>query len=320
MWKTIVRRLLILIPQLFVLSLVIFILAQIMPGDALTGFVDPNVSGEDLERLREQLGLNRPMHEQYISWISGVLVGDFGRSWHHARPVIDVIGERAANTFRLALVTTFFAYLLAVPLGLIAGRFKETVIDKAIILYTYFAMSIPTIILALIFMFIFGFNLRWFPIAGSVDVTAVPGSFSYFISRVYHLILPGFTGALLSTTFLINQLRSEIIDNENSDYVTTARSKGVPKRKIYTRHIFKNSSLPVISSLGMAVAFFLTGSIFIELLFSYPGMGNLFFTAINQRDFPVTNALIILYATLLVSGTLISDILMSVIDPRVRIK
>jgi peptide/nickel transport system permease protein len=217
-------------------------------------------------------------------------------------------------------MTTFFAYFLAIPLGLAAGRFKETVIDKAIIFYTYFALSMPTIVLALIFMFIFGFNLRWFPIAGSVDVTLAPGSFAQFASRMYHLILPAFTGALLSTTALINQLRSEIIDNENSDYVTTARSKGVPKRKVYTRHIFRNSSLPIVSSLGMAVAFFLTGSIFIELLFSFPGMGNLFFTAINQRDFPVTNALIMIYAILLVSGALISDVLMSIVDPRVRIK
>jgi len=320
MWKTIVRRFLILIPQLFVLSLIIFLLAQAMPGDALTGLVDPNMSAEDIAHLRQVHGLDRPWYEQYVDWMGNLLRGDLGRSWRYRMPVTDVISIRAANTFRLALVTIIFTFLLAIPAGVIAAKYQDKLVDRGIIFYTFFAMSMPTVILALINLVVFGFTLGWFPIQGSVAVEAVSGTFEYFLSRIQHLILPALTGALLSTTTIINLLRSEVIDCENSEYVITARAKGVPSRVVYSRHILKNASLPIVTSVAFIAPSLLTGAIFVERIFMFPGMGNLFITAILDRDFAIVNGLIIIFAIVTIASILLADVLMMLVDPRIRIE
>ena len=308
------------IPQLAALSLVVFLLAQAMPGDALTGLIDPDVSPEDIDRIRLEMGLDRPWLMQYMDWIRGLLRSDLGRSWHYARPVAEVIGERLPNTIRLSLMQAIFTYLIAIPLGLFAGRYRETIIDRAIVTYTFFAMAMPTIIFALLNIFIFGFRLRWFPIVGSVTIGLESGTFAFWLSRLHHLILPALTGALLGTVGIINILRNEIIDNENADYVATARAKGVPNRKVYTRHIFRNASLPLASGFGFAITGLLSGSVFIERIFGFPGMGNLFITSITVRDFPTANALIMIYGFIGVMGVLLSDIFITIADPRIRIK
>jgi len=294
-----------------------------MPGDALTGAFgeDPNMTPEMLAELRAELGLDDPWFQQYGRWIWNIVSsGDFGRSHTQARAVTDIIGERLGNTFRLALFTLILQYSIAIPLGVIAGRKRGTFVDKAIVFYTFFAMAMPTVVLALLMLFTFGFNLGWFPIRGSVDVLAPSGSFEYFTSRMHHLILPAVTGALLGTVFIINILRAEIIDTQNSDYVTTARSKGVPASRVYSRHILRNSVLPIVSILGFAITGLLTGSVFIEQIFSYPGIGNLFVTSMITRDFPIANALILMTSFLTAMGTLLGDILLTIIDPRIRVR
>lgn len=320
MWKTIVRRLLILIPQLFILSILVFILATFMPGDALTGKIDKNVKPERLEELRQQYGFYDPWYVKYGRWISNALQGDLGESTSHKIPVTRLIGQRAGNTFLLALATTIVTYMIGISLGLLSGRFHGKPIDKAITFYTFLALAMPSIIFGLMNIFFFSFRLKLFPMGGTVDVKYAAGSMSYFLSRLQHLVLPVLTGALLYTVGTIQFLRSEIIDYKNSDFVVTARSKGVPERKVYSRHIFRNSLLPVASSMGYDIAFLITGSVFIEDVFSYPGMGRLFLESITRRDFAVVNALILLYAMLTVLGTLLSDIIMSIVDPRIRIK
>ena len=320
MWKTIVRRLLILIPQLIALSLAVFIIAHFMPGDALSGFYDPDMRAEDIAHIREALGLDRPWPIRYAEWVRGLLQLDFGRSFLTHRPVLDVIGERATNTFRLSLVTTIFLYMIAIPLGMIAGRYREKFVDKAIIFYTFFALAMPTMLFAILNLWIFSFRLRWFPILGSVDPMLEAGTLAFHLSRFRHLILPALTGALLFTIGTINILRNQIIDNENSDYVTTARSKGVPNRVVYNRHILKNSSLPVVAGFGGAITGLLGGNIFIERVFAFPGMGQLFVNSIISRDFPVVNGLVLIYGVLIVTGVLLSDLFMMILDPRIRIK
>jgi len=320
MWKTIVRRMLIMIPQLLALSLVIFLIAQLMPGDALTGMMDPEFTGQDIEAMREALGLNRPWPVRYVEWIRGMLTGDFGRSYVFHRPVIDLIGERAPNTFRLALTTTVFFYLIGIPLGVIAGRYRDRWPDKVVVFYTFFAIAMPVIIFAILNLWIFAWRLGWFPMMGSVDARITVGTLQFHLSRLHHLILPALTGALLGTAGIINILRDRIVDTENADFITTARSKGVPKRVLYNRHVFKNSALPIVSGFGFALAGLLGGSVFIEQIFGFPGMGSLFVTSIVSRDFPTANALIMIYGVLLILGTLLSDIFMMMLDPRIRIK
>lgn len=320
MWKTIVRRIIILIPQVFLISILVFLLANFMPGDALTGKIDPNVSPARLEELRQQWGYYDPWYIKYLNWIKNIFQGNLGDSTSFKMPITQLIGQRAINTFWLAVLTTVLTYVLGIVLGIISGRYNEKLPDKIIVLYTFIFLAMPSIVLGLINIFIFSFKLKWFPVGGSVDVKYVAGTLSYFGDRIYHMILPAITGALLYTVSIIQYLRSEIIDFKNSDFVTTARSKGVPEKKVYSRHIFRNALLPVASFMGYDIAGLLGGSIFIEKVFAYPGMGNLFLESILRRDYAVVNALIILFSVLTVLGTLLSDIIMSLVDPRIRIK
>lgn len=320
MWKTVVRRFLIMIPQLFVLSLLIFILAKLMPGDPFTGLITPDTDPNRIEELRELAGLNDPWYIQYMHWIANIFQGDFGDSYTFKVSVASLIGDRGMNTLWLSLLSVILTYLIAIPLGVIAGRYQNTLRDKSIVLYSFISYAIPTFVLALIFLYIFGYQLQWFPTSGTVDVSHDKGSMGYFWSKVYHLILPAVTYAVLATTGIIQYLRSEIIDSQTQDYVKTARSKGIPMKKVYTRHIFRNSLLPIAAFLGFSITGILGGSIFIETIFGFPGMGQLFIQSISARDYSVITTLIMLYGFLTLLGSLLSDIILSIVDPRIRIE
>lgn len=319
MWKTIIRRILVMIPQLFVLSIIIFLLAQKMPGDPFSGLITPETDPARVEELREQAGLNDPAPVQYVNWIKNVAQGDFGKSYTYKRSVSSLIGERAYNTFLLSLLSVILVYALAIPLGVIAGRYKDSFIDKTIVLYSFVSYAIPTFVLSLIFLYVFGYQLSWFPTSGTVDVNITEGTFAYYWNRIHHMLLPAITYAILGTTGIIQYLRSEVIDAQTQDYVKTARSKGVPLRKVYTRHIFRNSLLPVAAFLGFTITGLLGGSIFIETIFGYPGMGQLFVNSVITRDYSVITTLVMLFGFLTLLGSLLSDIIMSIVDPRIRI-
>ncbi|MGX9135509.1 oligopeptide ABC transporter permease [Rummeliibacillus sp. JY-2-4R] len=320
MWKTIIRRVLIMIPQLFVLSLVVFILAKFMPGDPFSGLITPDTDPNRIEELRQQAGFYDPWYVRYWHWLINIFHGDFGDSYTFKMSVASLIGERGLNTFWLSLVSVFLVYLIAIPLGVIAGRYQNSLKDKTIVLYSFISYAIPTFVLALIFLYIFGYQLSWFPTSGTVDVDKDPGTIGYFWSKVYHLLLPAITYAVLGTTGIIQYLRSEIIDAKTQDYVKTARSKGIPMKKVYSRHIFRNSLLPIAAFLGFTITGLLGGSVFIETIFGFPGMGQLFIQSISARDYSVITTLVMLYGFLTLLGSLLSDIIMSIVDPRIRIE
>jgi peptide/nickel transport system permease protein len=319
MWKTILRRFLVMIPQLFVLSLLIFIMAQFMPGDPFTGKISPETDPNRIEELREMYGLNDPWYQQYVRWIGNAAQGELGNSYTYKVKVTTLIGERAVNTFWLSLLTTVLLYLIAIPLGVLAGRYQNSLFDRAVVLYSFVTYAIPTFVLALIFIYFFAFKLGWFPSGGSVDIQQ-DGALATFFSKIYHMLLPAITAALLGTTSVIQFLRSEVVDSKAMDYVRTARSKGVPQRKVYTRHIFRNSLLPIAAFFGFTITSLLGGSIFIETIFAYPGMGQLFISSIASRDYSVITSLVMLYGFLTLLGSLLSDIIMTIVDPRIRIE
>jgi len=322
MWKTILRRFLILIPQLFALSLIIFLLGYNMPGDGLRGMIAPGATPEQIEMLRAAWGIDDPWYIQYFRWMRGIFVDfDFGRSIAQQRPVTAVIGDRMMNTVRMSFLTTVFTYMIAVPLGILAAKHKSRIADKSIMIYTFVALSMPTIIFGLINLMIYGFRLGWFPTLGSVDSAAdMAGGLTRFFSQMHHAILPAITLALISTVSIIYFLRSEIIDNDASDYVMTARSKGIPESRVYNRHILRNALLPVAGGFGSIIIGLFTGSIFIERVFAFSGMGDLFISSIMRQDWPVANTLILFYAFLSVVAMLTTDIIITIIDPRIRIK
>lgn len=319
MWKTVVRRFLVMIPQLFVLSLLIFIMAKFMPGDPFTGLITPETDPARIEQLRQAAGFYDPWYIQYINWMGNAFQGDFGRSYTFNQPVSTLIGARALNTFWLSLVSVGLLYLLAIPLGVLAGRYQDTILDKSIVFYSFIVYAIPTFVLGLISVFFFGYELGWFPTSGTVSIGADPGTFGYVLSKIYHLLLPAMVFAVLGTTGVIQYLRTEIIDSKTMDYVRTARAKGIPNNKVYSRHIFRNSLLPIAAFLGFTITNLLGGSIFIETIFGYQGMGQLFVQAINGRDYSVITTLVLLFGFLTLLGSLLSDIIMSIVDPRIRI-
>jgi peptide/nickel transport system permease protein len=308
------------IPQLIALSILVFGMAKMMPGDPFTGMITPETDPARIEELKEELGLNDPLPVQYIRWVKNALQGDFGKSYTFQRDVASLIGERALNTFWLSFVSVILLYLIAIPLGILAGRYQQSRLDKTIVFYSFITYAIPTFVLSLLFLYIFGYKLQWFPTGGSVDIEVEPGTIQYIWNRFYHILLPAITYAILGTTGVIQYLRSEIIDAKTMDYVRTARSKGVPMRKIYTKHIFRNSFIPIAAFLGFTITGLLGGSIFIETIFGYPGMGQLFVSSIASRDYSVICALVMLYGFLTLLGSLLSDIILSIVDPRIRIE
>lgn len=291
-----------------------------MPGDPFTGLITPNTDPNRIEELRQQAGFYDPWYVQYYNWMFNAFQGDFGDSYAFKDSVASLIGHRAMNTFWLSLFTVILVYLIAIPLGMYAGRYQNSLFDKGTVLYSFVTYAIPTFVLSLLVLFFFGYKLGWFPTSGTVDVKYEPGTWNYFWNKIYHLILPGITGAILGTTTVIQYLRSEVIDAKTQDYVKTARSKGVPMGKIYSKHIFRNSLLPIAAFIGFTITGLLGGSIFIETIFGYPGMGQLFVQSIGQRDYSVITALVLLYGFLALLGSLLSDIIMSIVDPRIRIE
>ncbi|MBM6613674.1 ABC transporter permease [Desemzia sp. RIT804] len=319
MWKTILRRVVVMIPQVFILSIIVFALAQAMPGDPFTGLITPQTDPAVIENLREQAGLNDPIPVQYVRWLGNAVQGDFGQSYTYKIPVASIIGQRAGNTILLSLLSFILTYLIAIPLGMLAGRYNNSWLDKIVVIYNYVSYAIPTFVLALLMLWLFGYTLNWFPTSGSVDVTLAKGSMDYYLNKGFHLILPAITYALLGTTTIIQYLRSEVVDAKTQDYVKTARSKGVPEKVVYSRHIFRNSALPIASTMGYQITGLIGGSIFIEKIFAFPGMGQLFISSLTSRDYSVIVALTLLFGVATLVGTLLSDIIMTIVDPRIRI-
>lgn len=320
MWKTVLRRLLVMIPQIILLSILIFIIAKFMPGDPFTGMIEPDMDPDVVELMRQKAGLNDPLHVQYTRWIKNAIKGDLGRSSHYRMPVVTLLSNRMVNTFFLSLLSVILTYSIAIPLGMIAGRYQGSKWDSIITAYNFISYAMPAFILYLVMILIFSYGLSWFPSGGSIDMGVTPGTAAYFFSRLRHIILPAICISILSTTGIIQYLRNEIVESKTSDYVRTARSKGVPIKVVYNKHIFRNSLLPIAAFFGFTITGLLGGSIFAETVFNYPGMGQLFIEAVTARDYSVMTSLILLYGTLALLGSLISDILLSVVDPRIRIE
>lgn len=232
MWKTILRRVLLMIPQVIILSILIFMLAKAMPGDPFTGLINPNQDPAVIEQMRQAAGLNDPWYVQYFRWIGNALQGDFGQSFLYKRSVSDLIGERIVNTLYLSILTVIITYLIAVPLGMLAGRYQNSFLDKAVVIYNFFSFAVPLFIFGLIMLFVFGYRLGWFPTSGSQTLGIQGGFFTQLIDRMKYIILPSITQAFLATAVTIQYLRSEVIDSKSLDFVRTARSKGVPTNKI----------------------------------------------------------------------------------------
>jgi peptide/nickel transport system permease protein len=320
MLKYTLRRLLGMIPMLFLISIVVFSLAKLMPGDSLSGEIDPNNTDPAyIEEMREKLGYNDPIHEQYFNWITKFVQGDFGKSTRYKIPASDIIMEKMPNTIFLGATSLLITYILAFAMGIYSGRKPYTVGDNLIAGANYIGLALPSFIAGVFAIYIFSFNLGWFPSNGSVDITVDEGTFAYFLSRLHHVFLPAVVLGLLGTASYTQFLRNDIIENSRKDFVRTARAKGTPESTIYNKHILRNSIIPLITFLGFDIVNIVGGAIITETIFTYPGIGQLFLNSLSQQDYPVFMALTMMFSFLTLFGNLVADILYGFVDPRIRL-
>lgn len=320
MLKYTIKRLLGTIPMLLLISIVVFSLAKLMPGDSLSGEIDPlNTSPEYIEEMREKLGYNEPLPVQYFNWITGFVQGDFGKSTKYKTDVFDVIMEKVPNTLLLGVISLIITYILAFAMGMYSGRRPYTIGDNAIAGINYIMLAIPSFVAAVVAIYFFSFHLNWFPFGGSVDILIEKGSFEYYLSKLHHVLLPALVLGAMGTASYTQFLRNDIIENSRKDFVRTARAKGTPIRRIYNVHILRNSIIPLVTFLGFDFAALIGGAIITESIFTYPGIGMLFLDSVTSRDYPTLMALTMLLSFLTLAGNLIADLLYGVVDPRIRL-
>lgn len=314
MLKYLVKRLLQAVPLLILITMLCFTLINLAPYDAMDARVTDKMTPADIEQMREEMGLNDPVPVQYFRWLKDLLNGDLGQSLINRTDIATDLKEKIPNTIKLVLPSYATAFLLAIALGLIAGRYKNSWVDRVINSFASVGLSVPTFWVALLFIYFFGLKLDMFPVMGMHSLGE--DSFEDFL---HHFVLPY---AVLTIGFLpdlVRYVRSSTVTQFDEEYVTVQRAFGSSSGTILLRHVSKNVLLPMITKLGMALPMLVTGAVITETVFAWPGIGVYFTTAIRNLDYPVVMAVLVLSGSLVILGNLISDILCAIIDPRIRI-
>ncbi|MCC6173941.1 MAG: ABC transporter permease [Chloroflexi bacterium] len=307
-------RLLAAIPVLFGVSLVIFLLMKLIPGDAAQVLAGPSATRDEVELIREDLGLNEPLHVQYGKWLARAVRGDLGRSIELRAPVTTMVLERFKNTLILASTSMVLAVVVGVTAGVVSATRPRSAFDRLAMVGALFGNSMPTFWLGLVLILVFALGLGWFPSNGMYDIRGRGGPFDL----AYHLVLPSITLAGVSAAILARVTRSSMLEVINREYVTTARAKGLADRRVIWGHALKNAMLPVLTVMGVQMGYLLGGSILVETVFSWPGLGLQLFRAISSRDLPLVQGGVMLVAAIFVFLNLAIDLLYAFFDPRVR--
>ena len=306
------RRSCVFLLTLFVASLAIFAMVEIIPGDPARTMLGLSASDEAVAALRTELNLNQSGVRRYLAWIGGICQGDFGLSYTYRTPAITLIAERLAITLPLALYALILTIGIALPLGAFAGTREGTAPDRLITLASQFGIALPNFWFAVMLILIFALNLGWLP-AGGFD-----GWDAGMAQGFIHLTLPAIALALPQASILLRVMRGALIETARQDYIRTARAKGLSRDQALWRHGFANALIPVLTILGMQLSFLIAGAIIIENVFRLPGLGRLIVQAINQRDLILAEAIILLMVALVISVSFLTDLLYGAIDPRLR--
>ncbi|WP_435953103.1 ABC transporter permease [Dryocola sp. BD626] len=309
-----VRRLAQLVPMLFFISLVSFLLVKLAPGDPVQAYITPRMSPDDIERIRQSLGLDKPMFMQYLLWLKNVLQGDLGYSLIYHRPVLTMIAERVPATLGLMGASLLLAMLLAIPLGLLAGAFKHRFLDHFLNMFAYIGISVPIFWFGILLITVFSVQLNWLPSMGMRTI----GVDDAWLDVVRHGILPCIALTFYNLSSYVRYIRSNTITQLSADYVQTQLAYGATRRAILFRHVLKNVLLPVITLFGLSFGELVVGAYVTESVFSWPGMGLLGIQSITSLDYPLIMAIIMLSSMMLIVGNLLADLLYRVADPRIK--
>ncbi len=304
MTRYLIRRVLVSIPTVFLVVTLVFLAFRVIPGDPAQMYAGEQATRETLEQVRKELGLDKPVHVQYVEYLKNLARGDLGRSYITRRPVIVEISTRFANTVKLSLAAISLAVVTGLTMGLIAAVKQERFWDYLFSILALVGISTPVFWLALILMYIFSLRLHILPTAGN--------------QTWKHYLMPTFCLSVYSIAFITRMTRSALLEVFGEDYVRTARAKGLPERMVLLRHILRNALIPITTVVGLRFGYMLGGAVVTETVFAWPGMGRLLVTAVEQRDIPIVQGVLLVFGTAFVLINLVVDILYSVIDPRIR--
>lgn len=313
MKEKIIKRLLGLIPMLFFISLVSFLLMQMAPGDPLQAYITPQMNPDDIERIRVSMGLDQPIFVQYFKWLINALQGNLGYSLINHRPVFNVIMERLPNTLLITVTALAIAILVSIPLGLISGYKKNTIIDKVLNVISYVGISIPSFWFAMMLIYILSLKLGLLPSIGMRTAGV-----ETMVDLIKHMIMPVIILSYYNICVFTRYIRSSTISQLKEDYVLTQRSYGATTKDILFKHVLKNTLLPVITIFAMALPQLVTGAFITETIFGWPGMGQLGINSIFGYDYPVVMGITMFSSFILIIGNLLADILYELIDPRIK--
>ncbi len=314
----ILRRLVISIPVLFGISVATYLFLILAPGDPLTAMLNPQqiaTLGPDwVEQRREAMGLNDPFPVRYAHWLGEVVQGNLGFSYRGGQPVTELIAARIGPTLWLMATVLVFAVVVAVPLGVLSALKHYSWIDYLVTIFGFTAVSVPSFFLALALIYVFALKLRWLPTAGMYTVGGSPD----FGDVLRHLILPALALGVAQAAPLIRYIRSGMLESIHQEYVTVARAKGLRERTVVFAHALRNVLIPLVTIVAIELPGLFGGTVIIEQIFSWPGMGTLTINAVFDRDYPVIMGITLIGAVMIVISNLLADILYAVIDPRIR--
>ena len=313
MLKYLIKRILQAVPLLLLITILCFVLIDLAPYDAIDARITDKMTPAEIAQMKEEAGLNDPMPVQYLRWLGGLLKGDLGMSLINHTDIATDLKDKIPNTIKLVLPSYATAFLLAIGLGLVAGRYKNSWLDKIINSLASIGLAVPTFFVALLFIYYFGLKLDLFPVMGMHSLGE--DSFEDFL---HHFVMPYAVLVIGFLPDLTRYVRSSTITQFEEDYVTVQKAFGSGSGTILLRHVSKNVLLPMITKLGMALPMLVTGAVITETVFAWPGIGVYFTTAIRNLDYPVVMAVLVLSGSLVILGNLISDILCATIDPRIR--
>ena len=297
-------RVAIAIPAVWLILTMVFLLVHIVPGDPVQQMLGEDARAEDLNNLRHVLGLDQPLHLQYEHYLAGLARGNWGKSFHFGSPVLSLVLQRYPATLELAITAMIVCALIAIPAGVTAARRRGRTADKAIGVLTLLGLSVPNFALGPVLILIFSVEIGWLPVSGRGGIS--------------HLVLPAATLGAALAAILTRMVRGSMIEELSSDYVRTARAKGLSERRVLYRHAFPNALVPIITILGLQFGALLAGTIVTESIFAWPGIGRLTVQAIQTRDYPLLQGCILVIALSYVLVNLLTDVIYSVADPRIR--
>ncbi|AUS86270.1 ABC transporter permease [Lysinibacillus sp. HST-98] len=310
----ILRRIILLITTILLVSIITFGVFQILPGDPVRTMLGTEADPTQIENLRSELGLDRPLYEQYVDWMKGLLTGQLGNSIRFSMPVKELLFDRLPVTMSLAGLTLIIVLIISLPLGMFAARRQNKLSDVSLSTVTQIGMAVPSFWLGMMLILYIGLQFSFFKISGYIPWTqSVAGALST-------LILPALTIAIPQIAVNFRYVRTAILEQVQLDYVRTIRSKGMSEQNVMYKHVLKNSMIPILTVFGLIMAEVVAGTIIVEQVFSLPGIGQLLITAISNRDFPLVQGIVMYITVAVVMINFIVDVLYSVLDPRIRLR